>query len=86
MEVEHVGIETLSRQSATFTIKCGWWAGRKILKLVKKYRRLFAFRSEFNEIVIGIRGITDNKTQEIYKLLQQNGAKEIRMTSGLSIL
>lgn len=55
-------------------------------KTRKKYQPLFAFRSEFNEIVIGIRGITDNKTQEIYKLLQQNGAKEIRMTSGLSIL
>lgn len=35
MEVERVDIETLSRQSATLTIKCGWWAGRKILKLVK---------------------------------------------------
>jgi len=24
-------------RSTTFTVKCGWWAGRKILKLLKKY-------------------------------------------------
>lgn len=71
--------------SATFSVKCGWWAGRKILKLVKKYDPLFAFRTEFNEIVFSIRGVNDDKKEEIYKLLLLNGVKEIGVTSGISI-
>jgi hypothetical protein len=67
--------------STTFTVKCGWWAGRKVLKLVKKYNALCAFRTGFNEIVFTIRG--DDTEHEIYKLLLQNGAKEINMTSGM---
>ena len=66
--------------STTFTVKCGWWAGRKILKLVKKYT-LCAFRTGFNEVVFIMRG--DDSKGEIYKLLPQNGAKEIHMTSGM---
>jgi len=66
--------------STTFTVKCGWWAGRKILKLVKRYT-LCAFRTGFNEVVFVMRG--DDSKGEIYKLLLQNGAKEIHMTSGM---
>jgi hypothetical protein len=72
--------------SATFTVKCGWWAGRKILKLVKKYNPLFAFRTEFNEIVFSIGAVNDDKKEEIYKFLLRNDAKEIGVTSGTSIL
>ncbi len=81
---EHV--DTLSRMSATFTVKCGWWAGRKILKLVKRYNPLFAFRTEFNEIVFSIGAVNDDKKEEIYKFLLRNDAKEIGVTSGTSIL
>jgi len=35
--------------STTFTVKCGWWAGWKILKLLKKNNTLSAFRTGFNE-------------------------------------
>jgi hypothetical protein len=79
-------VDTSSHMSATFTVKCGWWAGRKILKLIIKHNPLFAFRTEFNEVVFGIIGTDDDKKQEIYKLLLQNGAKEIRMAPGMSIL
>jgi hypothetical protein len=67
--------------STTFTVKCAWWAGRKILKLLKKYDTLCAFRTGFNEIVFTIRG--DDTEHEIYKLLLQNGAKEINIASGM---
>lgn len=67
--------------STTFTVKCGWWAGGKILKLRKKYNALSAFRTGFNEIVFTIKG--DDTEHKIYKLLLQNGAKEINMTSGM---
>jgi hypothetical protein len=67
--------------STTFTVKCGWWAGMKILKLVRKNDALCAFRTGFNEIVFTILG--DDTEHEIYKLLLQNGAKEISMTSGM---
>jgi hypothetical protein len=67
--------------STTFTVKCGWWAGWKILKLLKKHNTLSAFRTGFNEIVFTIRG--DDTEHKIYKLLLQNGAKEINMTSGM---
>ena len=67
--------------STTFTVKCGWWAGRKILKLLKKYNTLSAFRTGFNEIVFNIRG--DDTEHEIYKLLLQNGARGINMASGM---
>jgi hypothetical protein len=68
--------------STTYTIKCRWWAGRKILKLVKKYNTLFAFRTAFDEVVFAIRE-DDARKEEIYKLLLQNGAKEINMKSGM---
>jgi hypothetical protein len=77
-------MESSQTWSNTFTVKCGWWAGRKILKLVKKYNALCAFRTGFNEVVFTIRE-DDIKKQEIYKLLLQNGAKEINMTSGMYI-
>jgi hypothetical protein len=67
--------------STTFTVKCGWWDGRKILNLVKKYNVLCAFRTGFNEIVFTIRG--DDTEHEIYKLLLQNGARGINMASGM---
>jgi hypothetical protein len=67
--------------STTFTVKCGWWAGRRILKLLRKYNTLRAFRTEFNEIVFTIRG--DDTEHQIYKLLLQNGARGINMTSGM---
>jgi hypothetical protein len=67
--------------STTFTVKCGWWAGRRILKLLRKYNTLCAFRTEFNEIVFTIRG--DDTEHQIYKLLLQNGARGINMTSGM---
>ena len=70
--------------STTFTVKCGWWAGRKILKLLKEHNTLSAFRTGFNEIVFTIRG--NDTEHQIYKLLLQNGAKEIDMTSGMFIL
>jgi hypothetical protein len=57
-------------------------AGRKILKLVKKYNTLSAFRTGFNEVAFTVRE-NDSKTDEIYKLLLQNGPKEIHMTSGM---
>jgi hypothetical protein len=62
-----------------FHSKCGWWAGGKIL--LKKHNTLSAFRTGFNEIVFTIRG--DDTEHKIYKLLLQNGAKEINMTSGM---
>jgi hypothetical protein len=68
--------------STTYTVKCKWWAGRKILKLVKKYNALCAFRSAFDEVVFAIRE-DDARKEEIYKLLLQNGAKEINMKSGM---
>ncbi|HYA83663.1 MAG TPA: hypothetical protein VEH06_09490 [Candidatus Bathyarchaeia archaeon] len=68
--------------STSYTIKCRWWAGRKILKLVKKYNTLFAFRTAFDEVVFAIRE-DDARKEEIYKLLLQNGAKEINMKSGM---
>ena len=67
--------------STTFTVKCGWWAGRKILKFLKEHNALCAFRTGFNEIVFTIRG--DDTEHEIYKLLLQNGAKEINKASGM---
>jgi len=67
--------------STTFTVECGWWAGRKILKLLKKYNALCAFRTRFNEIVFTIRG--DDTEHEMYKLLLQNGARGINMASGM---
>ena len=73
-------MESSQIRSTTFTVKCGWWAGLKILKLVKKYA-LCAFRTGFNEVVFTIR--EDDRAHEIYKLLLQNGAKEISMTSGM---
>lgn len=60
--------------STTFTLKCGWWTRRKILKLVKRYT-LCAFRTGLNEVVFTMRG--DNSKRGIYKLLPQNGAKDI---------
>jgi len=68
--------------STTYTVKCRWWAGRKILKLVKKYNVLCAFRTAFDEVVFAIRE-HDARKEEIYKLLLQNGAKEINMKSGM---
>ena len=68
--------------STSYTIKCRWWAGRKILKLVKKYNTLFAFRTAFDEVVFAIRE-DDARKEEIYKILLQNGAKEINMKSGM---
>jgi hypothetical protein len=68
--------------STTYTVKCGWWAGRKILKLMKKYNALSAFRTGFNEVVFTIRE-DHSKKEEIYKLLLQNGPQEIHMTSGM---
>ena len=68
--------------STSYTIKCRWWAGRKILKLVKKYNTLFAFRTAFDGVVFAIRE-HDARKEEIYKLLLQNGAKEINMKSGM---
>ena len=65
--------------STTFTVKCGWWAGRKILKLLNEHNALCAFRTGFNEIVLTIRG--NDTEHQIYKLLLQNGA--ISMTSGM---
>jgi hypothetical protein len=47
---------------------------------VKRYT-LCAFRTGFNEVVFIMRG--DDSKGEIYKLLLQNGAKEIHMTSGM---
>ena len=68
--------------STTYTVKSGWRAGRKILKLVKKYDAFSAFRTAFNEVVFTVR--EDHiKKQEIYKHLLQNGAKEIHMKSGM---
>lgn len=67
--------------STTFTVKCGWWVGRKILKLLKEHNALCAFRTEFNEIVYTIRG--NDTEHQIYKLLLQNGARGISMTSGM---
>lgn len=67
--------------STTFTVKCGWWAGRKILKLLKERNALCAFRTGFNEIVFTIRG--NDTEHQIYKLLLQNGARGISMTSGM---
>jgi hypothetical protein len=66
--------------STTCTVKCGWWTGRKILKLVKKYNALSAFRTGFNEVAFTVRK-NDSKTDEL--LLLQNGPKEIHMTSGM---
>lgn len=73
--------------STTYTVKCRWWAGRKILKLVKKYNALrfacyHAFRTAFDEVVFAIRE-DDARKEEIYKFLLQNGAKEINMKSGM---
>ena len=67
--------------STTFTVKCGWWAGMKILKLVRKNDSLCGFRTRFNEIVFTIRG--NDPEHAIYKLLLQNDAKEISMSSGM---
>ena len=53
--------------------------GRKS-KLVKRYT-LCSFRTGFNEVVFIMTG--DDSKGEIYKLLLQNGAKEIHMTSGM---
>ncbi len=77
-KMQHLDISY--HQSATFTIKCGWLAGRKILKLVKKYNPLLAHRTEFHEIEFGIREINDDKKQEMHKFLLQNNAKEIHST------
>jgi hypothetical protein len=71
--------------STTYTVR--WWAGRKILKLVKKYNALrfacyHAFRTAFDEVVFAIRE-DDARKEEIYKFLLQNGAKEINMKSGM---
>jgi hypothetical protein len=55
-------------------------------KPVKKYNPLFAFRTEFNDIVFSIRGVNDDKKEDIYKFLLRNGVKEIGVTSGTSIL
>ena len=74
-------LEQFQVWSTTFTVKCRWWPGMKILKLVRKYDALCAFRTRFNEIVFTIRG--DDTEHEIYKLLLQNGAKEINMASGM---
>ncbi len=68
--------------STTYSVKCGWWAGRKILKLVKKYNALSTFRTAFNEVTFTVRE-DDNKKDEIYKLLLQNDPKEIHMKSGM---
>ena len=67
--------------STTFTVKCGWWAGRKILILLNEHNALCAFRTGFNEIVLTIRG--NDTEHQIYKLLLQNGARGISMTSGM---
>ena len=67
--------------STTFRVKCGWWTGQKFLKLLKKYNVLCAFRTGFTEIVFTIRG--DDTEHKIYKLLLQNGAKEINKASGM---
>jgi hypothetical protein len=68
--------------STTYTVKCRWWAGRKILKLVKKYNALCSYRTAFDEVVFAIRE-DDARKEEIYKFLLQNGAKEINMKSGM---
>ena len=75
-------LDTSYHQSTTFTIKCGWLAGRKILKLVKRYNPLFAYRTELHEIEFGVREISENKKQEMYKFLLQNNAKEIHSSLG----
>jgi len=49
---------------------------------VKKYNVLCAFRTAFDEVVFAIRE-HDARKEEIYKLLLQNGAKEINMKSGM---
>jgi hypothetical protein len=67
---------------STYTVKCRWRAGRKILKLLKKYNTLCAFRTAFDEVVFAIRE-DDARKEEIYKLLLQNGAKQINMKSGM---
>jgi hypothetical protein len=48
--------------STTYTVKCGWRAGRKILKVVKKYNALSAFRTGFNEVAFTVRE-DDNKKE-----------------------
>jgi len=78
-------VDKLSHQSTIFTIKCGWLAGRKILKLVNRCNPLFAYRTKFHEIEFSIREINDDKKQEMYKFLLENNAKEIHMVSGISI-
>jgi hypothetical protein len=74
----------MKQSQTTFTVGCNWWTGQKILRLVKKYNPVTASRTEFNEIVFSIIGLNDEKKQEIYELLLQNGAKKIRV--GLKIV
>ena len=61
--------------STTYTVKSGWTAGRKILKIVKKYGAFSAFRTAFNEVVFTVRE-DDIKKQEIYKHLLQMAPKK----------
>jgi hypothetical protein len=72
-------MEELSSLKITYTVKCGWWTGRRILKLVKKYDPLTAFRTGINEITFTVEGIDNDEKQDIYKLPLQNGAKIVTM-------
>jgi hypothetical protein len=69
-------MEKLVSLKITYIVKCGWWRGRKILKLVKKYNPLTAFRTWINEITFTVE-MYDRKKQDIYKFLLQNGVKNI---------